>query len=129
MTVSSAASESTTQPKHQQLSQVEPETSTYQDDSKKETTSSCDDPGYNKLASVLKKRIEEGQPDQALTLFAPLGMAEDLTKIQFTLCNEIKAELKAVKESVTAIPFSDLKQKVVEATESQQERMCGLEDK
>ena len=56
-------------------------------------------------------------------------MAEDLTKIQFTLCNEIKAELKAVKESVTAIPFSDLKQKIVEATNSLEERMCGLEDK
>ena len=56
-------------------------------------------------------------------------MAEDLTKIQFTLCNEIKAELKAVKESVAAIPFSDLKQKIVETTTSVEERMCWLEDK
>ena len=56
-------------------------------------------------------------------------MAEDLTKIQFTLCNEIKAELKAVKESVAAIPFSDLKKKIVETTTNLEERMCGLENK
>ena len=70
-------------------------------------------------ASVLRKRIEEGHSNQELTLFALLGMAEDLTKIQVTLCNEIKAELNAVKESVTTIPFSDLKQKVVKATTTQ----------
>ena len=64
-----------------------------------------------------------------LTLFAPLGMAEDLTKIQFTLCNEIKTKLQAVKESVAAIPFSDLQKKIVETTTSLEERMCGLEDK
>ena len=105
------------------------ETSTSQGDSRRKTASSYGDPGYNKSASVLKKRIEEGQSNQALTLFAPLGMAEDLTKIQFTLCNEIKAELQAVKESVAAIPFSDLKKKIVETTTSLEERMCGLEDK
>ena len=105
------------------------ETSTSQGDSRRKTASSYGDPGYNKSASVLKKRIEEGQSNQALTLFAPLGMAEDLTKIQFTLCNEIKAELQAVKESVAAIPFSDLEKKIVETTTSLEERMCGLEDK
>ena len=78
---------------------------------------------------MLRRRIEEGHPNQALTLFAPLGMAEDFTKIQFTLCNEIKAELQAVKESVAAIPFTALKNKVVEATSNLEERMCGLEDR
>ena len=81
------------------------ETSTSEGDSRRKTASSYGDPGYNKSASVLKKRIEEGQSNQALTLFVLLGMTEDLTKIQFTLCNGIKAELQAVKESVAAIPF------------------------
>ena len=56
-------------------------------------------------------------------------MAEDLSRFQLTLCNEIKAELKAVKEAVTAIPLADLKQTFVESTASLEERMCGLEDK
>ena len=103
--------------------------STSQGDSKRKTASSYADSGYNKSALVLRKRIEGGQSTQTLTLFAPLGMAEDLTKIQFTLCNEIKAELQAVKESATAIPFSDLKKNIVEATTNLEERMCGLEDK
>ena len=72
------------------------EASTSQDD-RRETASSYENPGYNKSASVLRRRIEKGHPNQAFTLFAPLGMAEDLTKIQFTLCNEIKTELQAVK--------------------------------
>ena len=41
--------------------------------------------GFNKTGSVLKRRIEEGHPNQAFTLFAPIGMAEDLTK-HSTLC-------------------------------------------
>ena len=56
-------------------------------------------------------------------------MAEDLTRIQFTLYNEIKTELQAVKESVTTIPFPELKKKVSEATTNLEERMFGLEDK
>ena len=78
---------------------------------------------------MLRKRIEEDHPNQAFTLFAPLGMAEDLTKIQFTLCKEIKTELQAVKESVAAIPFTELKNKVTEATTNLEERMCSLEDR
>ena len=95
VTVSSAAGESSTTTATAKPAEGEPSTS--QDDSGNITASSCDDPGYNKSASMLRKRIEGGQSNQALTLFAPLGMAEDLTKIHFTLCNEIKAELKAVK--------------------------------
>ena len=78
---------------------------------------------------MLKRRIEQGHPNQALTLFAPIDMAEDLTKIQLTLCRKIKAEHKVVKEAIIAIPFADLKQTFVEATTSLEERMCGLEDK
>ena len=45
-------------------------------------------------------------------------MAADLTKIQFTLCNEIKAKLKAVKElQLLPFPFTDLEQKVVVSTD------------
>ena len=85
--------------------------------------------GFNKSGSVLRRRIEEGHPNQAFTLFAQIGMAEDLTKIEYTLCNDIKAELQALKESVRAIPFTDLKNKVAEATTNLEERMCGLEDR
>ena len=55
------------------------------------------DIGFYKSTSVLRRRIE-GHPNQAFTLFSLLGMAKNLTKIQFTLCNGIKAELQAVKE-------------------------------
>ena len=85
--------------------------------------------GFNKSGSVLRKRIEEGHPNQAFTLFAPIIMPEDLTKIQFTLCNKIKTELQAVKKSVAAIPFPELRNKVTEATTNLEERICGLEDR
>ena len=78
---------------------------------------------------MLRRRIKEGHPNQVLTLFAPIGMAKDLTKIQYTLCNDIKAELQALKDSVIAIPCTDLKNKVPEATTNLEEGMCGLEDR
>ena len=56
-------------------------------------------------------------------------MAEDLTKIHFTLCSEIKTELQAVKDSVAAILFTDMKNKVAEATTNLEEGMCSLEDR
>ena len=61
--------------------------------------------GYNTSGSVMRKRVEQGQPNQALTLFAPVVMAEDLTKVQLILCKEIKAELQTVKETIANIPF------------------------
>ena len=57
------------------------ETTTSQGDSRRKTASSYGESGYNKSASVLVKRIEGGQSNQALTLLAPHDMAEDLTKI------------------------------------------------
>ena len=68
---------------------------------KKKPTNRFDVIGFNKSASVLRWRIEECHPNQ--TLFAPLSMAKDLTKIQFSLYNEIKAELQAVKNHL--LPF------------------------
>ena len=32
----------------------------------------------------MKNRIEDGKSTQAVTLFAPVGVAEDLSKIQYT---------------------------------------------
>ena len=37
---------------------------------------------YNTSGTMMKKRVEQGLPNQALTLFAPVGMAEDLTKVK-----------------------------------------------
>ena len=56
-------------------------------------------------------------------------MAENLTKIQFTRCNEIKAELQAVKESVDDNLFTDLQKEIAETAASLEERMFGLENK
>lgn len=64
--------------------------------------------GYSTSGTELRRRVEQGQPNQTLTLFMPVSMAEDLAKVQFILCNDIKAELKPVKESIAAIPFHEL---------------------
>ena len=75
----------------------------------------------------MRRRVEQGQPNQALTLFAPLGMAEDLTKVQLILCKEIKAELQTVKETIANIPFEALQKDISEATTNLENRMCSLE--
>ena len=82
----------------------------------------------NTSGSMKRNRVEQGLPNQALTLFAPVGMAEDLTKVQLILCNEIKMELKAVKESIAAIPVDDVQRKVTEASTMLEEKMSNLED-
>ena len=91
-------------------------------------TTSMAPQNYNTSFSMMRKRVEQSLPNQALTLFAPVGMAEDLTKVQLILCNEIKTELKAVKESIAAIPFDEVQRKVTEATTMLEERMSSLED-
>ena len=35
----------------------------------------------NTSGKTMRRRIEQGLPSQAITLFAPIGMAEDLTKV------------------------------------------------
>ena len=84
--------------------------------------------GYNTSDSEMTRRFEEGKPNQALTLFAPVGMAEDLTKTQLILCCELKAEFKAVKESIVAIPFQELKRQVNDVANNLKERMGVLEN-
>lgn len=41
---------------------------------------------YNTSGGMVKKRVEQDLPNQALTVFAPVSMAEDLAKIQLILC-------------------------------------------
>ena len=66
---------------------------------------------YNTSGSMMKNKVEQSLPNQAKTLFAPIGMAEDLAKIQLILCNEIKTEIQAVKESIATIPLDDVTEK------------------
>ena len=40
---------------------------------------------YNTSGAEMKRRIEDDRPNQAVTLFAPVGVAEDLSKTQFIL--------------------------------------------
>ena len=119
VTASSATSKPSTTTKTADLVEV----STSQTDKKRPTHTSFDEIGFNKSSSVLRRRIEEGHLNQAFTLFAPLSMAGDLTKIQFTLCNEIKAELQAIQKAVAAIPFDAMKNDITETTKIMEERM------
>ena len=68
----------------------------------KKTTSVVSE-NYKTSGRIMRKRVEQGLPNQAITLFAPIGMAEDLTKVQLILCNEIKTEIQAVKNIITTI--------------------------
>ena len=76
----------------------------------------------------MKNKVEQSLPNQTKTLFAPVGIAEDLARIQLILCEEIKTEIQAVKESITTIPFDDVKRKIAEATTLLEERMTRLEE-
>ena len=61
---------------------------------------------YNDLVHCIQ------MSNQAVTLFAPVGVAEDLSKTQHFLCGEIKQELKLLKESITAIPFQEITEQI-----------------
>ena len=50
----------------------------------KKTTSVVSE-NYNTSGRIMRKRVEQGLPNQAITLFVPVGMAEDLTKVQLIL--------------------------------------------
>ena len=50
----------------------------------------------------MRRRIEQGLPNQAI------AMAEDLTKVQLILCNEIKTEIQEAKNIITAFNITDL---------------------
>ena len=79
-------------------------------------------------SSMMKNKVEQSLPNQAKTLFAPVGIAEDLVRIQLILCEEIKTEIQAVKKSIAAIPFDDRQRKITEATTQLEERMTRLEE-
>ena len=80
-------------------------------------------------SSMMKNEVEQRLPNQAKTLFVPVGIAEDLAKIQLILCEEIKTEIQAVKKSIAAIPFDDRQRKITEATIQLEERMTRLEER
>ena len=85
------------------------------------------DTDYNTSGTTIKKRVEDGKPIPAVTLFAPVGIAEDLSKTQYLLCGEIKEELKALKQSIDEIPFQELSKQVQELSKNLEIRMCSLE--
>ena len=49
---------------------------------------------------MMMNKVEQSLPNQAKTLFAPVGIAEALAKIQLILCEEIKTEIQVVKETI-----------------------------
>ena len=79
-------------------------------------------------SSMMKNEVEQSLPNQVKTLFAPAGIVEDLANIQLILCEEIKTEIQAVKESIATIPFDDVQRKITEATTQLEERMTRLEE-
>ena len=83
---------------------------------------------YNMSGKTMRRRIEQGLPNQAITLFVPIGMAEDLTKIQLTLCNEIKTEIQEVKNIITVFPFEEMQRNSSEIATLLDERMTNLEE-
>ena len=98
------------------------------------STSTCGNPSikpvtstYNTSGATIKKRVEEGKSIPAVTLFAPIGIAEDLSKTQYLLCGEIKEELRALKQSIDEIPFQEWSKQVQDLTKNLEIRMCSLE--
>ena len=83
---------------------------------------------FNTSGGVMKRRVEQGLPCPAITLFAPIGMAEDLTKVQLILCKEIKSEIQEVKSLITSIPHEKILQNFTELATLLDERMTNLED-
>ena len=83
---------------------------------------------YNTTGKTMRSRIEQGLPNQAITLFVPIGMAEDLTNVQLILCNEIKTEIQEVKNIITAFPFKEMQRNFSEIATLLDERMTNLEE-
>ena len=83
---------------------------------------------FNTSGRVMRRRAEQGLPCPAITLFAPIGMAEDLTKVQLILCKEIKSEIQEAKSLITSIPNEKILQNLTELATLLDERMTNLED-
>ena len=75
----------------------------------------------------MRNRIEDGKPNQAVTLFVPVGVAEDLSKTQYLLCGEIKEELKLLEQSIAEIPFQESTKQIQDLASNLDVRMCALE--
>ena len=75
----------------------------------------------------MKRRIKDGKPNHAVTLFAPVGVFENLLKTQYLLCGEIKQELKLLKQSIAVIPFQELTKQIQELASNLELQMCALE--
>ena len=83
---------------------------------------------YNTSGRVMRRRVEQGLPTPAITLFAPIGMAEDLSSIILVLCKELKSDIKEVKNLVTSLPNEKILQTLTELATLVDERMTNLED-
>ena len=82
----------------------------------------------NTSGKTMRRRIEQGLPSQAITLFAPIGMAEDLTKVQLISCKAIKTEIQEVKNLITAIPHEEIQRNFSELAMLLDVRMSNLEE-
>ena len=83
---------------------------------------------FNTSGRVMRRRVEQGLPTPAITLFAPIGMAEDMSTIILLLCKELKSGIKEVKDLVTSLPNEKILQALTELTVLLDERMTNLED-
>ena len=90
-------------------------------------TNSMAPQNYNTVGSKMRNGVEQGLPNQATT-FVPIGMAEDLTKVQLTLCNEITTEIQAVKNITATFPFEEMQRNFSQITTILDERMTHLEE-
>ena len=82
----------------------------------------------NTSGKTMRRRIEQGLPSQAITLFVPIRMAEDLTKVQLILCKEIKTEIQEVKTLITEIPHEEIQRNFSNLAILLDERMSNLEE-
>ena len=69
-------------------------TSSYQNPTTKSVT-----PIFNITGTTMKKRIEDGKPTQAVTLFVPVGVAEDLSKNSVPPVWRNKRRIKVIESS------------------------------
>ena len=83
---------------------------------------------FNTSGRVMRGRVEQGLPTPAITLFAPIGMAEDMSTIILLQCKELKSGIKEVKDLVTSLPNEKILQALTELTVILDERMTNLED-
>ena len=83
---------------------------------------------FNTSGRVMRGRVEQGLPTPAITLFAPIGMAEDMSTIILLQCKELKSGIKEVKDLVTSLPNEKILQALTELTVLLDERMTNLED-